>query len=108
LDKPTNALSWGRKPAAFTKLIELTHRLFEAPAAIDNDPAEPHCFNLFYDLILGRADMHPPSVTLPSSFIARFFLTQRRRPVPMQPAETRESAGAGSYTYEPDPLRLEK
>jgi hypothetical protein len=31
LDKPTNALSWGRKPAAFTKLIDLTHRLFEAP-----------------------------------------------------------------------------
>jgi hypothetical protein len=29
LDKPTNALSWGRKPAAFTKLIELTQRLFE-------------------------------------------------------------------------------
>ena len=27
--KPTNALSWGRKPAAFTKLIELTQRLFE-------------------------------------------------------------------------------
>src|SRR5260370_18306532 len=25
----TNALSWGRKPAAFTKLIELTQRLFE-------------------------------------------------------------------------------
>jgi short-subunit dehydrogenase len=24
LDKLTNALSWGRKPAAFTKLIELT------------------------------------------------------------------------------------
>jgi uncharacterized protein len=24
LDKPTNALFWGRKPAAFTKLIELT------------------------------------------------------------------------------------
>jgi hypothetical protein len=29
--KPTNALSWGRQPAAFTKLIELTHLLFEAP-----------------------------------------------------------------------------
>jgi hypothetical protein len=29
LDKPTNALSWGRKPAAFTKLSELTQRLFE-------------------------------------------------------------------------------
>src|SRR3984893_8445691 len=29
LNKPLNALSWGRKPAAFTKLIELTQRLFE-------------------------------------------------------------------------------
>jgi len=29
LDKPTNALSWGRRPAVFTKLIELTQRLFE-------------------------------------------------------------------------------
>jgi hypothetical protein len=29
LDKPTNALSWARKPVAFTKLIELTQRLFE-------------------------------------------------------------------------------
>jgi hypothetical protein len=26
LDKPTNALSWGRNPAAFTKLIELAQR----------------------------------------------------------------------------------
>ena len=29
MDKPTNALSWGRKPAAFTKLIELAQRVFE-------------------------------------------------------------------------------
>jgi hypothetical protein len=29
LDKPTNALSWARKPAAFTELIEVTQRLFE-------------------------------------------------------------------------------
>ena len=31
MDKPTNAPSWGRKPAASTKLIELTHRLFAPP-----------------------------------------------------------------------------
>ena len=29
LDKPTNAPSWGRKPAAFTMLIELAQRLLE-------------------------------------------------------------------------------
>ena len=29
MDKPTNALSWGRRPAAFTKLVELTQRLSE-------------------------------------------------------------------------------
>jgi hypothetical protein len=29
LDKPTNALSWGRKPAAFTKLIELIALIHE-------------------------------------------------------------------------------
>ena len=38
MDKPTNALSWGRKPAVFTKLIELTQRLFE------DRPATSHLF----------------------------------------------------------------
>ena len=36
MDKPTNALSWGRKPAAFTKLNELTQRLFEAAVNIES------------------------------------------------------------------------
>ena len=87
-------------------LAELHIETLKIPEVFDNDPAEPHCFNLSYDIIFRGAGTHAQSITLPSSLTARFFSTRRQLPAPLQHSAGRELARVGSYTNEPDPFRL--